>query len=298
MLASAAVTLDAVLPLTLRDAPRARILVESLRVFAPGIGTLWVVTPDADVAAVESILAGPPVRVLPETEVLPELPFYRRAFRASVALRRRPQGWYLQQLVKMSGPDFVRSDFYLTFDADVFCTRPLRTDDLVRDGRAVCQRTRDDVHADWYAWSERVLGLKRSGFRHGVTPLLYSCDGMRALHAFLETRVNPLLRAAGHRGWRGLLLRQTPWAEHTLYYTFLEATGRYERHHVDLTGRALYDCSVWEKGEFERWSPEPAFAADGPFFCLVQSWLGIPPRDVWERVGPFLERAGGRSLSW
>jgi Family of unknown function (DUF6492) len=291
-------TLDGVLPLTLKDADRARILVESLRAFFPELSTLWVVVPDVDVAAVANRLGGPPVRVLPETQVLPELPFYRKAFRASIAFRRRPQGWYIQQLAKMSGPDFVQSEFYMTFDADVFCTRPLAASDLVRDGRAVCQRSRDDVHADWYAWAERVLGLRRSGFRHGVTPLLYSREGMRGLQRCLETRVNPLIRLAGGGGWRGLLLRQTPWAEHTLYYTFLEATGQFDRFHCALTGRALYDKSVWQEGEFETWRPADAFGPDGPWFCLVQSWLGIPPSAVWKRVGPHLMAAGARPLEW
>ena len=298
MLASARVKLDAVLPLTLRDAPRARILVESLRVFFPRLGTLWVVVPDDAVSAVATLLHGPPVRVISETRVLPELPFYRRAFRASVAFRRRPQGWFLQQLIKMSGPDFVDSEHYLTFDSDVICTRPIEPENLIVAGRSVCQRSRDDIHADWYAWAERLLGMKRSGFRHGVTPLLYSREGMSALHRFLEGRVHPLLRMAGAGGWRGLLLRQTPWAEHTLYYTFLEATGQFERHHLENLGRALCDRSVWAKGEFESWRAEPAFAADGPFFCLVQSWLGIPPSTVWERVGPHLVRAGARELTW
>ncbi len=300
MLASAAVTLDGVLPLTLKDAPRARILVESLRVFFPGLRTLWVVVPDADVAAVADLLGGPPVRVVAENRVLPELPFYRRAFRATIAFRRRPQGWYLQQLVKMSGPDFVESDFYMTFDADVICTRPVTPGDLVDEGRAACQMTRDDNHALWYAWAERVLGMKRSGWRHGVTPLLYSKEAMRELHRYLEGRVSPVLRGLGGNvaGWRGLLLRQTPWAEHTLYHTYLEASGRFELYHRRLEGRALYDKSVWQQGEFEAWRPEEAFAPEGPYFCLVQSWLGVPPAAVWERVGPFLVRAGAPSLSW
>lgn len=300
MLASAAVTLDGVLPLTLKDAPRARILVESLRTFFPALGTLWVVTPDHEVDAVAAVLAEPPVRVIPEGRVLPELPFYRRLFRATIALRRRPQGWYLQQLVKMSGPDFVEGDFYMTFDADVICTRPTTPADLIRDGRAVCQMARDDNHALWYAWAERVLGMKWSGWRHGVTPLLYSKAGMRDLHRYLEGRANPLFRAAGGplASWRGLLLRQTPWAEQALYHTFLEATGASERHHTRLQGRALYDLSVWQQGEFESWRPQDAFGPDGPYFCLVQSWLGIPARDVWERVSPFLVPAGARALTW
>jgi hypothetical protein len=293
------VTLDAVLPLTLRDASRARILVASLRAYFPRLGTLFVVVPDGDVAAVEDRLGGPPVKVLRETDVLPELPLYRRLYRASILLRRRPQGWYLQQLVKMTAPDFVASAHYLTFDADVFCVRPTEPEDLVRNGRSGCQRMpADAIHDDWYAWAVRLLGLPRSRYRHGVTPLLYSVSGMRELHGFLEGKANPLLRLCGHGGWRSLLLRQTPWAEHTLYYTFLEATGRFEAYHFERTGRALCANAVWQKGEFEAWDPGPAFAADGPHFSLVQSWLAVPPEEVWRRIGPRLRSAGAPDLRW
>jgi len=48
--------MDAVLPLTLRDLSRAGLLFESLAPRFEDLGTLWLVCPDRDVAAIESVL--------------------------------------------------------------------------------------------------------------------------------------------------------------------------------------------------------------------------------------------------
>lgn len=290
--------LDAVLPLTLRDCERAQILLDSLEIFFPGLHTLHVIAPSSQVAAVASKLRFSRLKIRSEDEVLPELRFWRRLFRATVAFRRRPDGWYVQQLTKLAGPRYVGSAHYLTFDADVICARPTRPSDLVRDGRSLCQRPiLPGEHEDWYAWAERVLGLRRqSRYNHGATPLMYATDAMRRLHQHLEARAHAptqalgrLLPNPGHwNSWVGVLMRNLPWAEHTMYHVFLENQHAFDRYHADIRevrARPLHDHSVWNREEFVAWDPARAFADDGPYFCLVQSWLGIAPEEVRRRVG-------------
>lgn len=289
--------LDAVLPLTLRDCERAQILLDSLEVFFPGLHTLHVIAPSAQMAAIRAKLRFSRMALRSEDELLPELAFWRRLFKASVVYRRRPDGWYVQQLAKLAGPRYVGSEHYLTFDADVICTRPIRPGDLVRDGRSLCQRpVHPGEHEDWYAWAERVLGQRRlSRYNHGATPLLYATDAMRRMHEFLEQRASTAMRAVGGlladsrrwNSWVGVLMRNLPWAEHTLYHVYLENAGPFDRYHVDvgtIGARVLHDHSAWDHEEFRSWDPGPAFAADGPYFCLVQSWLAIPPSEVRQRL--------------
>jgi hypothetical protein len=295
--------IDAVLPLAPRDFERAQILFRSLELFFEPLGVLWIVVPDASLSGLDRGRLPARARVLPESALLQELPFYRALFRGSYVFRRRPDGWYVQQLVKMSAPSVVETDFYLSLDSDISCVRPVRYADLVTDGRSLCQRYGpSDIHAEWYEWSERVLGLKRSAWSHGVTPILYSRDGMRELHAFLETRVAGAFRLLpwpSSRGpnpwtsWRGLLIRNLPWAEHTLYYIFLEIRGLFERYHVPLVGRCLYDGDVTQPGDFDSWpGPILSDAGLGPYFTTVQSWLKIPPAEVWRRLRPVLVANG------
>ncbi|HLV67074.1 MAG TPA: DUF6492 family protein [Polyangiaceae bacterium] len=295
-------SLDAVLPLTLRDAPRARILLRSLERFCPVLGRLFLVTRAGDVASIERSLGAEflpgKLEVLSEDALVPELSAHRA------------RGWYRQQLIKLAIAERVESDYYLTLDADVVATRPITLERLLPSGRAPCTLLPGE-HRDWYAATEKLLGTRGAhpGKLHSVTPALLAREGVRALtesldRRFRERRFSPgmrglrqrwlALRARG-RGepWRLFLLGGLPWTEYALYYTFLEASGEFERFHV-LSDVPIYDVrhSVWyrDREQFPSWDPAPLFAGEGPpFFVVIQSNTGLDPALVSERLRPFLE---------
>jgi hypothetical protein len=293
--------IDAVLPVASRDIERIQILCFTLRRFFRPLGNLFVITPRSNVEAVQRALNWERVSVISESELLPELATYRRLFKASIVFRRRPDGWYVQQLAKLAAPVVVRSDFYLTLDADVMCLGPLTYGDLIIEGRAVCMRGINEHHPDWYDWSAKALGLPRARWNHGATPLLYSREAMQRMHRFVETRAHPafrlLSRATGWRGfasWTAVLLRNLPWAEHALYHTFLEHLDLYDQYHRDCT-RLLHGAgSLWLSENVDSWNAEMLMEPSRPFFGVVQSWLGLPAREVWSRVAPLL----GGDASW
>ena len=262
--------LEAVVPVAARDRDRFEILHASLRRFFPDLARCWIVTPARECALFRGY-EDDRYRVVAETSVIPEL----RPYYVLCRLRgRKPYGWMLQQLIKFAIVDRVQAPFYLTLDADVICARPVRDADLIKNGRAVSHRHRHDVHAQWYECAERVLGMRRSGWTHGVTPALFSTDAMHQLHRHLARR-------ARVGGWRASLLRNLNWTEVSLYHTFLEASGLYDRYHVDVPSGYLYD-GVWEKNQFEQWQPRRTAA----FFAVVQSHLGIGPEVVWRKLFP------------
>lgn len=95
--------------------------------------------------------------------------------------------------------------------------------------------------------------------------------------------------------WKSYLLRNLPWTEYTLYYTFLEATGLFDRYHVLVEDR-LYaaENSVWykDRDRFLEWNPEKCFVGERNFFfCIVQSNTQISPKDIWDKVHPYLLEA-------
>jgi Family of unknown function (DUF6492) len=290
--------LDAVLPLTARDLERAELLFASLDRFFQPLGTCFVVTPDAERASIASELPCGPWLAVAESEVVPELAWFRRtaALRTRLHLAGPPfHGWFVQQLVKLAIAERVASRFYLTLDADVVCIRPTSYDDLVPGGRALVQLSPPN-HPEWNDDAERVLALPRSGRQWGVTPALFSRDAVAALARHLETRVDPRLRRVAERlpagrasdvaaSWRSFLLRNLPWTEYALYHTFLEQTGRFDRYHVLAEDEALYGNNVWIESEFESWQP----SAGGPFhFSVVQSATRVPPARVRARLGSVL----------
>lgn len=277
--------MDAVLPLTLRDLARSALLFESLERHVRGLDELLVVLPASDVSRFRSP-SRLRVRAVSELEIVPEL-----------ALFPAVDGWYRQQLVKLGAADWVRSDFYLTLDADVIATRTASLEGFCGAGRAPCYVDYADLHPKWYAAATELLGLPlpRAGISHNVTPAILHRAAVRSLTQHLTRRwqrreFSPGLRGLKQRaasawaamspqvrGWAALLASSSPWSEYSLYYSFLEATGQFDDYHYE-SHRALYDPqrSLWHAEHFDGWNPEPAFLGNAPpFFIVVQSNTGI-----------------------
>lgn len=306
----AARKLDAVLPLRLHDYERFTILDRSLRLNFRDLGRCWVVTTDAEHAELRRMVDSEMYRVVPESWLVPELsayrPLYRLLYRTPVGMllgkRYNTAGWFVQQLVKLAIAEKIETDFYLTLDADVICMKPVGHDDLVENSRAITHIHPGDVHPDWYADAERVLGMARSGVTHGVTPSVLSRDGVLQLHEFLATRVSRTPSALGALcprgsrlrdlfcGWRSHLLRNTPWTEYSLYYTFLESTRTFDWYHVRRGREAIYDSdrSVWFKRDLAEVNIEEFMRGEG-FFLVIQSNTGIPAEEIWDKVRAYLE---------
>jgi hypothetical protein len=292
--------LDAVVPLRAGDTPRAEILFRSLDVFFEPLGTCHVVAPAAEVGAVRANVP-PRCVVLAESEVIPEIGYFRTTarLRAKLRLVGPPiQGWFVQQLVKLAIADRIATPFYLTLDADVICVRPTRYEDLVIGGRALVQTT-PPHHPEWNDDAERVLALPRLGKQYGVTPAVLSTEAVAKLAAHLSTRVDARLRRFAWRlppglardtlaSWRSFLLRNLPWTEYVLYHTFLEQTGAFDTYHVNGGPDAIYSNCVWMESEFDHWDPAELPVDATARFSIVQSATRIPPERVSAKLRPFL----------
>ena len=291
--------LDAVLPLTRADYERFRILDYSVERFFECLNVLWIVTPDRDYGELSAKISNPRYRVLPESELIPELRYYQRISRAIAAVRLKKNqrlGWFIQQLVKLGIAPAVETDFYVTLDADVVCIKPVKFDALVRDGKGVTNTTTEDWHAEWYGWAERVLGMKRSGLTYGVTPALFNKMAMLKLHGYLTSQTSRPVRAIGRLmpsqsaleaaclSWRSYLLRNIPWTEYGLYNTYLENTNQFDQFHFAGGVHAIYDTynSVWFAEHMGNW--DPAKAHDESFFMVLQSRVGMRPEYILKRL--------------
>ncbi len=286
--------LDTVLPLAARDLARFRILRRSLRAFFQLPGTWWVVVPDRDFGPLSQEIAGHPFVVLPESRVVPEFE------------RVRVRGWNKQQLIKLAMAEHVRTDYYLTLDADVIIARPVQWSDFFVAGRALCHRYPGKVHQNWNRWAQRVLRLPRSRWVHGVTPVLLSRDGVRSLAAYLDSRwprpgyfwhtmtvplehyfsrhrpATPRHDGFASGRWRKMLLASLPWTEYSLYFAYLEATDQFDRYH-EHTSHSLYGPSVWRGNTLDHWDLRQAGIRQRPFL-IVQSKTGIPAELVAKHV--------------
>lgn len=291
--------LDAVLPLVPRDCERFGLLARSLERYMTDLGTLWVVAPRDAVRDIQNLFRRSklPLQVIDESAWAPGL--------EQLPLR----GWYKQQLVKLTASSFVRSPFYLTLDADVICTRRCGYAELVPDGKARCYVMQQSDHRDWYDGAQAALGLSapRRDILHNVTPVVWSTEGVEKTVSHLNQRAVRREWATGQRGlrqrvhswlrsnaaapWMNYLTAATPWAEYALYFTYLEATGQFERYHTE-SDVCIYDVqrSLWKSTKtLDGWDPAPLFEGDGPpYFAVIQSNAELPVNDLWQRLEPWL----------
>ncbi len=283
------VVIDAVLPLTRRDVPRARILRTSLEKFFCDLGTCWVITPDLDARVIEPHFDDRRYRIIPESTVVPELSWYGALRR--IALRPPAEGWLIQQLIKLAAADIVGTEFYLTLDADVICTRPVRYGDLVKSGKAIGERFDHPPNSKNYDRAAQILRLPRSTWAHPVTPSILSRKAVQMMQQHIATFIPKPVRLFPRFGnWRGYLLLNQPWTEYTLYATFVSGLGLYHQFHFKDDYYSLYGNSVWRREQFDTWDPAKSFMPEADYyFVVVQSNTGVDPAVVWAKVAPYFD---------
>ncbi len=283
--------MDAVLPFIMADSERYKILYKSVKAHFKDLGTCWVVVPDREYHSVNILIRDPQFKIIRESELIPEVKYMAK-----------PEGWFTQQLIKLSIAEKIDTDFYLTLDADVICTRDIYYNDIIKDGRAL-NFLGAVFHHDWHQWAERVLGLPSPGADCCVTPSVLSKEAVLLLHKHLSLRINPIsklisklfpqksLTRSYFGSWKGYLVRNFPWTEYVLYFNFLLAKGLFEKYHYVDEGKALYDglkC-VWVKEDFETWDVDKVFTDTNFFFTVVQAKRGIAQAEILEKIGKYLD---------
>lgn len=271
--------IDAVLPLTLKNYDRFKILYKSMHLFFKDLGTCWVVTKDSEFKVLKSRINDQKYTVIKESLLVPE-------FKKMKDIR----GWYKQQIIKFAIAKKIKSPFYLTLDADLICVRPVRYSDLIKNGKAISQIEDTDFHPEWYKYSERVLGFKRSGLAYGVTPALFSKETVIKLQNFLSEKANQNNKDS-KISWRAFLIKNIPWTEYTLYFTFLEGMNLFEKYHTKPSIDAICGNkdSVWFKEDIPSWKPEKNFKNKKYFFIVIQSSAGMNPEEIWAKVSKYLK---------
>lgn len=304
---------DAVLPLTLKDFERFQILDKSIRKNVKDLNICWIITTDLEHNCINGKINNNLYRVIPESIILPELKFYKYIHKILCGniLRGRyicnkgrynTGGWYIQQLIKLAMAVKVETEFYLTLDADVVCLRPVGYDDLIQSGKAITNTLKRDHHPDWYEDAERVLKMPRSGISHGVTPAMLNRTAVIELQNHLAKNVHFIFKLFScvfpkssffnniTRSWRSYLIRNTPWTEYTLYYTFLEAIEYYHKYHIYKGTSAIYDnpSSVWLSEQINAWNIDK-FLKSEAYFLVFQSNTNILVEDVLKKIGGYIE---------
>ena len=228
-------------------------------------------------------------RVLSETALCPEIPEMRHPETGQI------EGWYVQQLIKLAICDLVTTPFYLTFDSDILCIKPASYPALLKNGKALLNietpkdyrrlytgafaLKEEQVKKKRYLLSAELLGYTRPevlmSVFYGETPVMMHTESVRALAGYIGERYGI--------AWRSVLASRLTWTEYSLYFQFLEMTGRLEMIYAKTGCNSVLDLekSVWHesccyrrKRRYDRAHFCRNLSRDGEgCFVAVQSWL-------------------------
>ena len=179
-----------------------------------------------------------------------KLPFLRAVkFREQYYARGagRLSGWLVQQIVKMSAPDFSDASLFVFADSDVVLVRPFSLDVLTIDGKLhLQQHPRGEHlhrHAGWRLNAHKLLGIKDAGLdpRHNYigNVIPWKRDTLLEMTGRIEKETG--------KNWRIAVAEAKEVSEYILYGEFVthclgEASGHLAR------DRKLYN-SVWSPDE-------------------------------------------------
>lgn len=147
--------------------------------------------------------------------------------------------WRKQMLIKIAVSNIIKTPLYLTLDADVFLTKPLKFEDFFRDNKIIMTKARFDLHKHWWENSHKILDyeineVKEQKLGMDVTPqILITEVAQKLFKEIIEIKKFNQSRFDENRCW----------TEYTLYWVYSlknKLTDPYA-----LRGK-LYDRGIWK----------------------------------------------------
>jgi hypothetical protein len=224
----------------------------------------------------ESVTRDPRYRVVDEFTLCPHV--------IKAAETHGRGGWMIQQLIKLEIAQSISSAHYVTLDSDVLCVKPFSHASLIVDGRSLTnleyrtdyERLYSEQHRQHELTTKRerldaaatILGYRRPDVLqhfYGETPVVLHTQSVIELTQFLSQRLQ--------QPWTDGLLRRQKWTEYSLYFQFLEMTGRLKtvldlEKSVWLPSEGYRQRRQYDVAHFTRNLERP-----GGFFVVIQSWL-------------------------
>lgn len=224
---------------------------------------------------------------------------------------RTLHGWKKQQILKLAAHSVVRTDFYLTLDADIICSKLLTYEAFVQDKKGLVQKDKKFGLGSyfnrlvWWFASAQVLRTTPKFSEEGVavTPFLFSTEACRHTVRYLGE-----LNESTSDNWTEVLFHhhnrsdQTDnvgslnWTEYSLYFLSLQKLGMFDQYHFFGDSRSSKHCELLSKNSFgfihsprnfENWSASCCFSVRDPaLFFAVQSRSEVDPEKIKKKIEP------------
>lgn len=187
--------------------------------------------------------------------------------------------WFKQQVLKIWVSKYVKSDFYIIFDADIICVNDLTYESLIINGKACTEillTSNDDStqNTAWYLNSARFLSYDPHNNHSvanpqamNVTPNIFSRHVAVTLIQYLTFIKVPPTELV-------VLLRQRNITEFGLYWAWAQKTGLVNQYHT--SGKLHHKHSVWYWYQAMAFHPDLIKEDTAPFL-IFQSNTKVPP---------------------
>lgn len=267
-------------------------LLSFLRMFRQDdLGQFFLVCPEADISTLTTLLRSltddERYQVVSEQLFCPEVALFQDRKTGAI------QGWYAQQLIKLAAAEHISSDYYITFDSDIICTKPSSYAELIPRGRALLNIETPDDYTRLYKAETAAKAVKNRDRRfkgcrkllggprprayakryYGETPVILHTHSVRALCNHIGTLAN--------NPWQAALASDLHWTEYCLYFQYLEMNNAIDAvHELSHCNAVLnWENSIWHMTKRYRlprdYTSWPCLDADRNhgYFSAVQSRL-------------------------
>ncbi len=296
--------IGAVLPLSVSgsygvdDLNRVEILLKSLNAFMQSdfFDPFLVITPEKECKMVSDRLdkwQHLNVQVISEDVLVPQLKDYSKL-----------RGWRKQQIIKIAAAEHINRDFYITFDADVICLKPLAWTDLIVEGKGILQYDARSRHPKWWKASARILNMDANvgdatqGMH--ITPAVLSADLTKLLISELTAfgsghwvdNLCSLHSPRDPKNWTIGRFLKLKWTEYSLYYLCAHKHRLLDQYHIKAgTEQVPQLLLIHDSHPFENWNVASSFSPSNPgLFTVVGSKKKISPEKVWQRIRPYIPK--------
>ena len=214
------------------------------------------------------------------------------------------RGWRKQQIVKLAIAAKMQAKFYLTFDADAICLKPISAEKLIVDGKALLQYEQRAQHPKWWKASARILKMNANvgdpQLGMTVTPAILATDIVKGL---MQQRVSAMQAQLPAQHSTRLQVLQL--IEQSLLSGELSAEG--VARHLGISRQTLHrhlreeDCCFSElltqvrrqralqrlqqpDCRIEALSRELGFSEPSAFYKAFKGWFGLSPKAYQQQV--------------
>ena len=197
----------------------------------------------------------------------------------------RVSGWVVQQIIKLSAPDFSAAPVLLFIDSDVYFFKDfdagrLYSDDFVKLHR-YATGSELATHQAWYQTALRLLGVTRD-----APPMMNYIGSLVAWRRDVLLALRERLETVNARPWRRIIASCRAISEYILYGAYCSAVAPQGTGHVFEDLRLAH--ALWTPGTEDDIPAVAAGVRDEHVAIHVQSTMPLTVRRRRELIGAIL----------